>query len=189
MRFTVIHFSQEWILTIQSEIITCNLIEPLIKAFFTVILKMCFVRKPLSCIVSCTVSHNKWKKTHLFIEWLVWIAYITCKCLDFNVVYIKCELWTAQHINHVAPCSCHCISQHEWHLSLTSVAVALSVPTYLLLTVHDSVNTDTLFRVPALAIRCLFTSQLYNCRKMGCNCRWFLAIHVNGKKLSLRNND
>lgn len=128
------------------------------------------------------------RKKHVFIEWLVWIAYITCMHLDFNVVYIKCELWTAQHINHVAPCSCHCISQHEWHLSLTSVAVALSVPTYLLLTVHDSVNTDTLFRAAAPVIRFLFAAQLYNHRKMDCNFRWFLSMHINGKKLSLRDN-
>lgn len=65
-------------------------------------------------------------------------------------MYIKCELWTAEHINHSSDCVCHCISEHEWHLNLTSVAAALSQATYALLTVYDSVNDWKVFGVRML---------------------------------------
>lgn len=77
---------------------------------------------------------------------LKWLRLIY-KCLAFNAMNIKCELWTAEHINHSSDCVCRCISEHEWHLNLTSVAAALSQATYALLTVYDSVNDWKVFSV------------------------------------------
>lgn len=41
---------------------TCKLINPPVKAFFTVILKICFLRILPFCAVSYAVSHKKWGK-------------------------------------------------------------------------------------------------------------------------------